>query len=181
MPGMQAPSSTRLWIAALALSGAGLAGFGVYEGYRGRAYDDGVGVQTVGFGSTTRADGSPVQRGDVTTPERALVRLAEDAGRIERQMKACLPADLTLYPHEWDAFVSLAYNIGPGAFCGSTLARRLRQSPPDYAGACDEILRWTRAGGQVLTGLVKRRQAEHRLCREGVPMARTWMEQGGSR
>lgn len=181
MSGMQAPSSTRLWIAALALSGAGLAGVGVYEGYRARAYDDGVGVQTVGFGSTTRADGSPVQRGDVTTPERALVRIADDAGRIERAMKACLPPTLLLHPHEWDAFVSLAYNVGPGAFCGSTLVKKLKQTPPDYAGACDEILRWTRAGGQVLTGLVKRRQAEHRLCREGVPMARTWMEQGGSR
>jgi lysozyme len=183
MSGMQAPSSTRLWIAALALSGAGLAGVGVYEGYRGRAYDDGVGVQTIGFGSTTRPDGSPVRPSDTITPERALVRLAEDAGRIERQMKACLPADLTLYPHEWDAFVSLAYNIGPGAFCRSTLAKKLRQSPPDYAGACDEILRWRFAGGRELPGLVKRRAAEHRLCREGVPMTRTWVEQaqGGQR
>lgn len=181
MSGMQAPSSTRLWIAALALSGAGLAGVGVYEGYRTRAYDDGVGVQTIGFGSTTHADGSPVKPGETTTPERALVRLAQDAGRIEQRMKACLPADLTLYPHEWDAFVSLAYNIGPGAFCGSTLARRLRQSPPDYAAACEEILRWTRAGGRELPGLVKRRQAEHRLCREGVPMTATWAAQGGGR
>ena len=96
-------------------------------------------------------------------------------------MKACLPSDLALYPHEWDAFVSLAYNIGPAAFCGSTLAKKLRQTPPDYGGACDEILRWNRAGGQIMPGLVKRRQAEHRLCREGVPMARTWMEQGDSR
>ena len=183
MSGMQAPSSTRLWIAALALSGAGLAGFGLYEGYRARAYDDGVGVQTIGFGSTTRADGSPVRPGDTTSPERALVRLAEDAGRIERSMKACLPSDLRLHPWEWDAFVSLAYNIGPGAFCGSTLAKKLRQTPPDYAGACDEILRWTRAGGRELPGLIKRRQAEHRLCREGVPMTRTWAEQanGGGR
>jgi len=183
MSGMQAPSSTRLWIAALALSGAGLAGVGVYEGYRSRAYDDGVGVQTIGFGSTTRADGSPVRPGDTTSPERALVRLAEDAGRIERSMKACLPSDLRLHPWEWDAFVSLAYNIGPGAFCGSTLAKKLRQTPPDYAGACDEILRWTRAGGREMPGLIKRRQAEHRLCREGVPMTRTLAEQanGGGR
>ncbi|MCX8016639.1 MAG: lysozyme [Rhodocyclaceae bacterium] len=180
---MNVPSPTRMLLAALALTGAGLAGVGVYEGYRGRAYDDGVGVQTIGFGSTTHADGRPVRQGETTTPERALLRLAEDAGRIERQMKACLPDGLALYPHEWDAFVSLAYNIGPGAFCGSTLARKLRQSPPDYAGACDQILRWTRAGGQELPGLVKRRQAEHRLCREGVPMARTWAEQaqGGLR
>ncbi|MEW5770813.1 MAG: lysozyme [Pseudomonadota bacterium] len=171
---------SRLVAAALTLSALGLAGIAVHEGYRPRAYDDGVGVQTIGFGTTTRADGRPVQPGDTTTPERAVVRLAEDAGRIERQMKACLPADLALYPHEWDAFVSLAYNIGPAAFCRSTLVKRLRETLTPalsqgerellYAAACDEILRWTKAGGRELPGLVKRRQAEHRLCLEGVPM-----------
>ncbi|MEW5770329.1 MAG: lysozyme [Pseudomonadota bacterium] len=160
---------SRLVPAALTLSALGLAGIAVHEGYRPRAYDDGVGVQTVGFGTTTRADGSPVKPGDTTTPERAVVRLAVDADAIQQRMRACI-GEVPLYPHEWDAYVSLAYNIGPGAFCGSTLVKKLKTMPPDYAGACDQILRWTRAGGRELPGLVRRRQAEHRLCRDGVPM-----------
>lgn len=160
---------SRLVPAALTLSALGLAGIAVHEGYRPRAYDDGVGVQTVGFGTTTRADGSPVKPGDTTTPERAVVRLAVDADAIQQRMRACI-GEVPLYPHEWDAYVSLAYNIGPGAFCGSTLVKKLKTMPPDYAGACDQLLRWTKAGGRELPGLVRRRQAEHRLCRDGVPM-----------
>ncbi|MEO1752034.1 lysozyme [Thiofaba sp. EF100] len=170
---------TRLLAASLTLSALGLAGMAVHEGYRSRAYDDGVGVQTVGFGTTTRADGSPVKAGDTTTPERAVVRLAVDAEAIQQRMRACI-GDVPLYPHEWDAFVSLAYNIGPSAFCRSTLVKRLRETLTPthsqgererlYAAACDEMLRWTKAGGRELPGLVKRRQAEHRLCREGAPM-----------
>lgn len=152
----------------LALSAAGVIGFAVHEGYRFNAYDDGVGVQTVGFGSTAHANGQPVKRGDTMSVERALIRLGEDVAKKERDMRACL-GTVPLYPHEWDAYVSLTYNIGTGAFCRSTLVRKLKTAPPDYAGACAEILKWNRAGGQVLPGLVKRRQDEFKLCTEGRP------------
>ena len=155
-------------IAALTVSALAISGIALHEGYRERAYDDGVGRLTIGFGSTTQADGRAVAPADRTTPERALRRLAEHATDTERALRACLPGDLALAAHEWDAYVSLAYNIGPSAFCGSTLARKLRQSPPDYAGACREILRWTRAGGRELAGLKRRRQAEYEQCRGGA-------------
>jgi len=154
---------TRLSIALLSLSAAGLAGIAIHEGYRSRAYDDGVGVQTMGFGTTRHPDGRPVAPGDRVTPERALVMLAHDAARIEREIKMCI-GDVPLHPHEWDALVSLAYNIGSAAFCKSTLVKRLKADPPDYAGACAEILRWNKAGGRVLPGLVKRREEEYRRC-----------------
>lgn len=156
-------ASNLLVVSALAI--AAIAGF---EGYRRHAYDDGVGVHTVGYGSTRHPDGRPVRPGDSAPPERALVMLAHDADRIGREIAACL-GPVPLYPHEWDAYVSLAYNIGSPAFCRSTLAARLRADPPDYPAACVEILRWNRAGGRVLPGLVKRRQAEHALCLEGRP------------
>lgn len=158
----------RLFPSLLAISAAGLIGFAVHEGYRENAYDDGVGVQTVGFGTTTRSDGTPVRRGDKLPVERALVRLGEDVARFEREMRACL-GEVPLHQHEWDAYVSLTYNIGAPAFCRSSLVKRLQQTPPDYAGACAELLKWTRAGGQVLPGLVKRRQDEFKLCTEGRP------------
>ena len=134
-----------------------------FEGYRGKAYDDGVGVQTVGFGSTRHTDGRPVKPGDSVTPERAVVMLAQDADRIAQELAACL-GPVPLYKHEWDAYVSWAYNVGASAACRSTIVKKLKASPPDYPGACRELLKWTRAGGRELPGLVKRREAEYRLC-----------------
>ncbi len=154
--------------AVLTASVLAVAGIAVHEAYRGAAYDDGVGVQTIGLGTTTRADGSPIRPGDRITPERAIVRLAHDVERMQTRMRACI-GPVPLYQHEWDAYVSLTYNIGEGAFCRSTLVRLLQQSPPDHAGACAQILRWTRAGGVELRGLVRRRQAEHRLCLGQAP------------
>lgn len=147
-------------IAALSLSAAALVGIALHEGYRDTAYDDGVGVQTIGFGTT-----EGVRPGDRITPERALVRLLADADRTQSDLRACI-GPVPMYQHEWDAIVSWAYNIGTGAACKSTLVRRLRAQ--DYPGACAELLRWTRAGGRVLPGLVRRRQAEYQLCMGGV-------------
>jgi len=147
----------------LVVSALGISAIVLYEGYSSRAYDDGVGVQTIGFGSTRHPDGKPVKAGDTVTPQRAVVMLAKDADRIWREAAACI-GDVPLHQHEADAYASLAYNIGSGAFCRSTIVKRLHQTPPDYAGACKAILMWNRAGGQVLPGLVKRRQAEYRQC-----------------
>jgi len=158
----------RLPAALIAVSVVTAAGVAMHEGYRSRAYDDGVGVQTIGFGSTQHLDGRPVKPGDTVTPERALLMLARDADRLWREAAACI-ADVPLAPHEAAAYQSLVYNIGASAFCRSTLVRKLKQSPPDYAGACAEIKRWTRAGGRELPGLVKRREAEHRQCMGGAP------------
>lgn len=147
----------------ITVSALTVAGLAVHEGYRSRAYDDGAGVQTVGFGSTRHPDGTPVKPGDTVTPERAVVMLARDADRIWREAASCI-GDVPLSQGEAAAFQSLAYNIGAGAFCRSTLVKKLKESPPDYAGACRELLKWTRAGGVEMAGLVKRREAEYRQC-----------------
>lgn len=142
-------------VAALVLSASTLVGIAVHEGYRALAYDDGVGVQTLGFGTTLG-----VKPGDRITPERALIRLVADADVYQAAMRRCVA--VPLHQYEWDAYVSLTYNIGAGAFCGSTLVRRLNAG--DYAGACAEISRWNRAGGRVLPGLIKRRADERARC-----------------
>lgn len=64
------------------------------------------------------------------------------------------------------ATVSWAYNVGSGAACRSTLAKRLRAK--SYTAACNELPRWNRAGGQVLRGLVNRRVSERKLCLSGI-------------
>lgn len=144
----------------LTLSAAGLVGIAGYEGFRDRAYRDSVDVATIGYGTTRREDGSPVQLGDTITPERALMRLADEADAHAQAVVRCAP--VPMHQREFDAFVSLTYNVGASAFCRSTAARKLREG--DYAGACAEILRWTYAGGRELRGLVIRRQREYAQC-----------------
>lgn len=148
--------NVRVVVAALSLSASALVGIALHEGYSSTAYVPVPGDRpTIGFG---QADG--VKMGQSTTPERALIRLLADAGRFEAAVKRCAP--VPMYPSEFSSYVSLAYNIGEGAFCQSTLVKRLVAG--DYAGACQEILRWDKFQGRALAGLTKRRQAEHAMC-----------------
>lgn len=147
---------SRIQVAALSLSAVTLVGMALHEGYRGEAYTPVPGdVPTIGFGTT-----EGVKLGDRTTPERALVQLLRDANKFETAVRRCAP--VPMYQYEFDAYVSLTYNIGPGAFCGSTVARRLKAG--DYAGACDAILMWDKFQGKPLPGLTKRRQEERARC-----------------
>lgn len=151
-------------IAALVISAAALVGIAQWEDYVSVAAPPVAGdVPTNGFGTTRNPDGSPVKLGDRTTPTRALVRLLADADQYARAVKRCAP--VPMYQHEFDAYVSLTYNIGPSAFCSSTLALKLGTG--DYAGACAQILRWDKFKGKPLRGLTKRRQAEYRMCTGG--------------
>jgi lysozyme len=146
----------RTHVAALSLSAAALVGIALHEGYRDEAYTPVPGdVPTIGFGTT-----EGVKMGDRITPPRALVRLLDDASEFETAVRRCAP--VPMYQYEFDAYVLLTYNIGAGAFCSSTLARKLKAG--DYAGACAEILRWDKFKGQPLTGLTKRRREEHAKC-----------------
>lgn len=148
----------RLAASGLALSAVGLIGIANHERFVGRTYIDAVGVPTIGYGTT-----HGVKPGQTITPERALIRLGQDVGTFETAMRKCL-GDVPLYQYEWDAYVSLAYNIGYAGFCKSTIVRRLKQLPPDYTGACESIKMWNKGGGKVLPGLVKRREAEYQRC-----------------
>lgn len=146
----------RVAISSLFLSAATLVGIALHEGYSPKAYlptpND---VQTIGFGST-----KGVKASDTITPERALVRLLEDASTFEQAVKRCAP--VPMHPHEFAAFVSLTYNIGQGAFCKSTVVKRLNAG--DYTGACEAILMWDKQAGKTLRGLTIRRKAERNQC-----------------
>lgn len=144
--------SNRLPVAALVLSASALIGIAVHEGWRDTPYIDAVGVKTVGFGSTSNVQGR-------ISVEQGLLRLGADVSRHEEALRKCL-GDTKLLQREWDALSSWAFNVG--VRCDSTLIRKAKEG--DYAGMCAELLRWTRAGGRELAGLVKRRQAEYRTC-----------------
>ena len=151
---------------ALVLSAAVLATIAGYEGYKSAAYIPVPGdVPTIGYGTTRYEDGSAVKLGDRVTPERARILLQHDASAFARAVQRCAP--VPMHQHEFDAFTSLAYNIGEGAFCRSTLAKKLNAL--DYAGACREILKWDKFQGQPLRGLTLRRQKEYQLCIGATP------------
>ncbi|MDD3553237.1 MAG: lysozyme [Deltaproteobacteria bacterium] len=147
----------------IAASSIALLTIAIYEGYSERAYNCPAGIPTIGYGTTHYEDGTPVHIEDRITHDRAVMLLRKDAERVSRDISACI-GDVPLHQHEFDAFVSLAYNIGSDRFCRSSLLKRLKTNPPDYAGACREILRWDRAAGMRLSGLTKRRQAEYQMC-----------------
>lgn len=146
---------TRAKVAALSLSAAALVGIAVSEDFRSTAYQDIVGVWTIGWGTT-----KGVKAGDKIDPTRALKRKLDDVQKFEGALKQCVK--VPLHQHEYDAFISLAYNIGAGAFCGSSLVRKLNAG--DYEGACNQILVWNKAGGRVVQGLVNRREREFKQC-----------------
>lgn len=149
-------SRTRIAAAALSLSAVAFGGLVAYEGYSDRAIIPVPGdVPTLGFGTT-----EGVKLGDTTTPPKAVARALQDVAKYEGALKQCVT--VPLHQHEYDAFVSLAYNIGPGAFCGSTLVRRLNAE--DYLSACMEILRWDKFKGRPLRGLTLRREQEFKRC-----------------
>lgn len=146
----------RTSIASLCISAACQAGIAGYEGYRGEAYLPTKNDRpTIGFGET-----KGVRMGDKTTPERALVQLLKSTEAHAGSIRPCI--NVPLYQHEWDAYVSLAYNIGTTSFCKSTLVKKLNAE--DYAGACKEILRWDKQAGKTLPGLRMRRQGEYAMC-----------------
>lgn len=126
-----------------------------WEGCRLTAYLCPAGVWTIGWGET----GPDVVRGVVWTQKQADDRLAsrlrEFGGRVDALVTVPLKA------HEMAALVSLAYNIGVGAFRGSTLLKKLNAG--DRVGASQQFLRWNRAGGRVMQGLTNRRMSERAL------------------
>lgn len=149
---------TRTRLAGLTLSAAALVGIAVYEGYRDDAYIPVPGdVPTIGFGET-----QGVKLGDKTTPVRALVRLLASADKHAQGVQKCLGENTQLHQHEFDAYLSLAYNIGVGAFCRSSIVPKVQAG--QYEEGCKTILLYNKAGGKVLPGLVKRREAEYRTC-----------------
>lgn len=131
-----------------------------FEGLRTIAYKDPVGIPTICFGETQRQDGTRVQLGDKATVEECKELLGNRVEEFGRGVDSCVKGELP--PKRKAALVSFAYNVGTDAFCKSTLARKLNYG--DVRGACDELLRWTKAKGIELPGLVKRRQQERELC-----------------
>mgnify|MGYP003147742633 FL=1 len=122
-----------------------------FEGCETTAYQDSVGVWTIGFGHT-----KGVEEGQTCSIEDAESMLAEEMDEYEGYINNMVKVELQ--QHEFDALVAWVYNLGPTNLGESTMLKVLNGGQFDRVP--DEMNRWTRAGGEILEGLVRRRQAE---------------------
>lgn len=131
-----------------------------YEGTRHAAYKD------VAGGPWTICQGHTlgVKEGDTATDDQCRAYLQQDMGQANAQVHQCITASLTVSQEA--AFTDAAYNLGPAVVCGSTLQKLANSG--DIKGACEQLMRWTHAGGKELPGLVARREAERDLCLGGI-------------
>ena len=130
-----------------------------FEGKRLVAYDDGVGVWTIGFGTIKYPNGVRVKKGDTCTIEQAKEYMRHDLIEFEHTVNSSVKVPLN--QNQFDSLVSLAYNIGSNAFKSSTLVKKLNAG--DYQGAADQFNAWVNAGGKRMQGLVNRRDREKLL------------------
>lgn len=125
------------------------------EGEVLHAYRCQAGVWTIGVGHT--AGVTPDMK---ITKEQSREFLKKDVERFEKVVNETITHPLL--QHQFDALVSLAFNIGPVAFKNSTLAKKINANAP-WNEIREQFLRWNKAGGKVLAGLTSRRKREAKL------------------
>ena len=133
-----------------------------FEGLRLKPYICPAGYPTLGYGTVFKPDGTKVTMEDAPITK----EIAEEwlISELERNyLPGVLKASpgLIAYPRVLGAMTDFAYNLGVARYRGSTLRKRVDEQ--DWEGAKEQLMLWTRGGGKVLPGLVKRRQAECRF------------------
>jgi len=122
-----------------------------FEGCETKAYQDSVGVWTIGYGHTKN-----VKENDEISEDYAMSMLKEEIVEYEQYIENLI--DISLSQCEFDALCSWVYNLGPTNLKESTLLKELNHA--NFERVPDEIKRWNKAGGKVLDGLKRRREAE---------------------
>ncbi len=131
------------------------------EGFKSEAYQDSVGVWTIGYG-TIKINGSPVQQGMTCTESQASDWLLADLAWAQTAVNQLVK--VTLSQGQYDALVSFVYNEGETNFARSTLLKLLNSG--NYSAAAEEFKKWVYAGGRIIPGLVSRRAREESLYEE---------------
>lgn len=135
------------------------------EAYAATADEKKRGIWTIGYGSTSWPNGTPVKKGDkLKDKEEAQELLMETVQpRVEAVNQL---VEVPLSQNQFDALVSFVFNVGVGAFRGSTLRRLLNNE--DYIAAAGQFQRWNKQSGKILAGLTNRRRAEQDLFMKGM-------------
>ena len=132
-----------------------------FEGLSLKPYLDVVNVPTIGWGNTYYPDGKKVTLNDKPIDELKANEILEYIANRDFADKIFPSIKVKVTQSQFDAMVSLAYNIGAGAFLKSTLLKKVNAG--DFAGAGEEFLRWNKASGKEVLGLTKRREREKQL------------------
>lgn len=145
------------------LSPKGMSLLANFEALKLKAYLDTAGIPTIGYGTIKYPNGKRVKLGDKITKEQAMEYKLHDLKEFEGTVNSAV--SVPLEQHQYDVLVSLAYNIGSGAFKSSTLLKKLNKG--DYNGAADAFLSWVNSGGKRTQGLVNRRTKERDIFLNG--------------
>lgn len=127
-----------------------------FEGVKYKPYEDVVGVLTVCFGHT----GADIIPTKTYTESECLALLEKDLSKVRKGVDPLIKVDID--DNTRAAIYSFAYNVGTGAFARSTMLKKLNAG--DITGACNELKRWTYAGGVPWKGLITRREIEEAVC-----------------
>ena len=130
-----------------------------FEGCKLTSYKDSVGIWTIGYGLTSAAHIVDVKQGMTITQAQAEQYLRQALGQYEEAVHKGTTHEPN--PNQNAAMVSLCYNIGPGNFAKSSVLREFNAK--NFSKAAAAFLSWNKAGGKVLVGLSRRRQAEKKL------------------
>ena len=133
------------------ISQEGLSLIKKFEGCEYNAYKCAAGVWTIGYGHT-----AGVKEGDLVTQQEAENLLTKDLEEFEESVIEAV--DMPMSQHQFDALVSWTFNLGPSNLNSSTMLKVLNKG--DYEDVPAQIKRWNKAGGKVLEGLTRRREAE---------------------
>ncbi len=148
----------------IAAIGAGVISLSVamiatFEGVEHKPYKDVVNITTVCYGHT----GNDIIYGKTYTEAECLALLEKDLNKVRSGIDPLIKVDIS--DETRAALYSFTYNVGVGAFSRSTLLKKLNSG--DIDGACNELRRWTYAGGKQWKGLVTRREIEREICLGG--------------
>ncbi len=140
-----------------------------WEGVRLKAYKDSAGLLTIGVGhllTKSELSSGKIDINDESVKYVNALTLEQADALLEQDLK---PAETTVNNHvkvelnqnQFDALVSFTFNVGGGAFKGSTLLKKLNNGQYDQVPG--QLMRWNKAGGKVVPGLNKRRESEVKL------------------
>lgn len=129
-----------------------------FEGFRAKPYKCPAGIPTIGYGATFYPDGKKVTMNDkAITEEEGVALLKSMLSKFEQYVDSyCID---TITQNQFDALVSFCYNLGPTNLKNSTLLKKVNKNANDETIRA-EFMKWTKAGGRTLKGLVTRRTAE---------------------
>ncbi len=140
---------------------AGIEMIKTFEGFRSAPYKCPAGIPTIGYGATFYTSGKKVTMADrPITEDEAVSLLKSMLVSFEKYVDSyCVD---TINQNQFDALVSFCYNLGPANLKSSTLIKKVNANPNDPTIQA-EFMKWTKAGGRQLAGLVRRREAESKL------------------